>query len=82
MKHKTYPIKLLLLSVCASAFLTATAQNPVIRHLYTADPTARVFNGKIYIPVARHLSARRTTERLVLHGRLPCVFFREPDRLD
>ncbi len=49
MKHKTYPIKLLLLSVCASAFLTATAQNPVIRHLYTADPTARVFNGKIYM---------------------------------
>ena len=49
MKHKTYPIKLLLLSVCASAFLSATAQNPVIRHLYTADPTARVFNGKIYI---------------------------------
>ena len=27
----------------------ATAQNPVIRHLYTADPTARVFEGRVYL---------------------------------
>jgi hypothetical protein len=27
----------------------ALAQNPVIRDLYTADPTARVFNGKVYL---------------------------------
>lgn len=25
------------------------AQNPLITHLYTADPTARVFDGKLYI---------------------------------
>ena len=25
------------------------AQNPVIRDLYSADPTARVFNGKVYL---------------------------------
>ena len=25
------------------------AQNPVIKGQYTADPTARVFNGKVYL---------------------------------
>ena len=29
--------------------LAATAQNPIIGHLFTADPTARVFNGKVYL---------------------------------
>ena len=29
--------------------LTAAAQNPVIRNQYTADPTARVFNNKVYL---------------------------------
>ena len=39
------PLTLLLLAVP----LLATAQNPVIRDLYSADPTARVFNGKVYL---------------------------------
>ena len=38
----------LLLFACAVS-LTASAQNPVIRDQYTADPTARVFNGKVYL---------------------------------
>ena len=29
--------------------LSVKAQNPVIRDQYTADPTARVFNGKVYL---------------------------------
>ena len=29
--------------------LAAFAQNPVIRHIYSADPTARVFNDKVYV---------------------------------
>ncbi len=29
--------------------LLSAAQNPVVRDLYTADPTARVFNNKVYI---------------------------------
>ncbi|MCK3684710.1 family 43 glycosylhydrolase [Maribellus sp. YY47] len=35
----------------ASLFVagTATAQNPVIRDQFSADPTARVFNGKVYV---------------------------------
>lgn len=29
--------------------LAAVAQNPLVTHVYTADPTARVFDGKLYI---------------------------------
>ncbi len=36
----------MLLSVAAS---TAEAQNPIIRDQFTADPTARVFDGKMYL---------------------------------
>ena len=25
------------------------AQNPIVRNQFTADPTARVFNGKVYL---------------------------------
>jgi hypothetical protein len=39
------PLTLLLLAVP----LLATAQNPVIRDQFTADPTARVFNDKVYL---------------------------------
>src|SRR5665647_913292 len=28
---------------------SAVAQNPIIHDQFTADPTARVFNGKVYI---------------------------------
>ena len=28
---------------------TANAQNPIIRNQFTADPTARVFNGRVYL---------------------------------
>ena len=41
-----YSLSLLLLS---GVSLTALAQNPVIRDQFTADPTARVFNGKVYL---------------------------------
>ena len=29
--------------------LTVTAQNPIIRDQFAADPTARVFNNKVYV---------------------------------
>ncbi|MBW6501479.1 MAG: family 43 glycosylhydrolase [Bacteroidales bacterium] len=41
-----------LLNVIAAGCLVAisvNAQNPVIRDQFTADPTARVFNGKVYL---------------------------------
>ena len=43
MKRFILPIAALLLS-CG-----LFAQNPVIKALYSADPTARVFNGKVYL---------------------------------
>ena len=38
-----------LLSLLLLASLSASAQNPVIRDQFTADPTARVFNNKVYL---------------------------------
>lgn len=36
----------LVLAACVTA---AHAQNPIIRNQFTADPTARVFNGRVYL---------------------------------
>ena len=41
--------KLLSLLLLSGASLTALAQNPIIRDQFTADPTARVFNNKVYL---------------------------------
>ena len=41
-----YLLSLLLFS---GVSLTALAQNPIIRDQFTADPTARVFNNKVYL---------------------------------
>lgn len=38
---------LLLLLVCF--FFTVHSQNPIVRNQFTADPTARIFEGKIYL---------------------------------
>lgn len=35
--------------VLATCLMTARAQNPIIRNQFTADPTARVFNGRVYL---------------------------------
>ena len=59
-----------------------SSQNPVINHCFTADPTARVFNDKIYVSIARYSKPGGTSEGVVLHGGLSCVFFRKPCRLD
>ena len=40
-------MKKLLLCLLTGLPLMSMAQNPVIRNLYSADPTARVFNGKV-----------------------------------
>lgn len=44
MKKHSFIILLLTFAV-----IYANAQNPVIRDQYSADPTARVFNGKVYM---------------------------------
>ena len=40
--------KLLFLYMFLLSVGTMVAQNPIISGQFTADPTARVFNGKIY----------------------------------
>ena len=42
-------IKKLIIIPALLLSLACLAQNPVIRNQYTADPTARVFNGKVYL---------------------------------
>ena len=41
--------KLFLLSLIVLLASTTFGQNPIIRDQFTADPTARVFNGKVYL---------------------------------
>ncbi len=41
--------RLFLLLVSALVANTITAQNPIVRDQFSADPTARVFNGKVYV---------------------------------
>ena len=42
-------MKRFFLLLLAALSLPALAQNPVIRDQFTADPTARVFNGRVYL---------------------------------
>ena len=39
----------IILSISMLSTLAVTAQNPVIRDQFAADPTARVFNNKVYV---------------------------------
>ena len=45
--YKIYLSQLALLLLCIPIY--SIAQNPFILNQYTADPTARVFNGKVYV---------------------------------
>ena len=40
---------ILILAQLLAMQLAASAQNPIISGQFTADPTARVFNGKMYL---------------------------------
>ena len=37
--------------------IAASAQNPFIKGQFTADPTARVFNGKMYVYPSHDIQA-------------------------
>jgi hypothetical protein len=41
--------KLLILSLLTMVSNLSFAQNPIVRNQFSADPTARVFNGKVYV---------------------------------
>ena len=40
---------IMILAMMGIASTATLAQNPIIRDQYTADPTARVFNGKMFL---------------------------------
>jgi hypothetical protein len=42
--------KLILLLFAVLGVVTISAQNPIIRDQFTADPSARIFNGKVFFP--------------------------------
>ncbi|MBI9057112.1 MAG: family 43 glycosylhydrolase [Labilibaculum sp.] len=44
---KKLGLSLLMIILFAANF--AIADNPLVRHMYTADPTARVMNGKVFV---------------------------------
>ncbi len=48
---KRFRLSFLLAAAVCVAWLVATAfaQNPLLRDQVTADPTARVFEGKVYV---------------------------------
>ena len=49
-KINLYPLmKKTIITLLLSLPLVLSAQNPIIRDQFTADPTARVFNGKVYL---------------------------------
>ncbi|HEX7027734.1 MAG TPA: hypothetical protein VF268_10875, partial [Gammaproteobacteria bacterium] len=41
----------LLLALVSGFSTCAFADNPLVSHVYTADPAARVFNGRVYVVV-------------------------------
>ena len=41
--------KSLILILVVLAINSLSAQNPIVRNQFSADPTARVFNGKVYV---------------------------------
>ncbi|MFN8242085.1 MAG: family 43 glycosylhydrolase [Bacteroidales bacterium] len=58
MKRNKYLIVLLPAILLILCFASVKAQNPVIRDQFTADPTARVFNGKVYLYPSHDIPAR------------------------
>ena len=48
---------------------------PLVEHIYTADPSAHVFEGKIYIYPSHDIESDilSMTWESFCHGRLPCA---------
>jgi hypothetical protein len=56
---KKNKLRSLLLSVSTLLFCNVvTGQNPIIRNQFSADPTARVFNGKVYLYPSHDILAK------------------------
>ena len=55
--------RLLLIWACALAGTLMPAQNPIIKGQYTADPTARVFGGKVWLYASHDIISPVEPER-------------------
>jgi hypothetical protein len=49
LRMKNYRSFLLILALIVLFFNNTLAQNPIIRNLFSADPSAKVFNGRVYL---------------------------------
>lgn len=65
----------LLFSAAITIASTLQAQNPVIRDQFTADPTARVFNGKVYIYPSHDIPS--PIDRLNIIGKTKCERYKK-----
>ncbi len=56
-------MRTLLITIFLGSAITGAAQNPVIRDQFTADPTARVFNNKVYLYPSHDIPAPEGTRQ-------------------
>ena len=56
-----------LLSILSVVTLSASAQNPIIHDQFTADPTARVFNNRVYLYPSHDIPAPPTATEIAGH---------------
>jgi hypothetical protein len=57
----------ILLSLLVVATLSVSAQNPIVRNQFTADPTARVFNGRVYLYPSHDIPAPSSVSKIAGH---------------
>jgi len=62
-KMKNNKPLLLILALMVLSLDNAIAQNPIIRDQFSADPTARVFNGKVYLYPSHDIPAPENYDR-------------------
>ena len=55
------------MSLLAVATLSVSAQNPIVRNQFTADPTARVFNGRVYLYPSHDIPAPSSVSKIAGH---------------
>ncbi len=54
----------IIILICFNISINLFSQNPIIKHIYTADPTARVYNGKLYIYPSQDIAWNKEWEKL------------------
>jgi|GEM_PF-4489705 len=66
---KDYKTSLLIFLLIVSLMNNAIAQNPIIRDQFSADPSARVFNGRVYLYPSHDILASIKTARHIFTAR-------------